>query len=37
LTRYHWFRIGNDRLFYLIDKKQAVVVIVDLQAVRRVA
>lgn len=37
LRRYHWFRIGNDRLFYLIDKKQAVVVIVDLQPVRRIA
>ncbi len=37
LTRYHWFRIGDYRLFYIIEKKQAVVVIVDLQAVRRVA
>jgi mRNA-degrading endonuclease RelE of RelBE toxin-antitoxin system len=37
LRRYHWFWIGNDRLFYLIDKKQAVVVIVDLQPVRRIA
>jgi mRNA-degrading endonuclease RelE of RelBE toxin-antitoxin system len=37
LTRYHWFRIGDYRLFYTIEKKQAVVVIVDLQAVRRVA
>jgi mRNA-degrading endonuclease RelE of RelBE toxin-antitoxin system len=43
LTRYHWFRIGDYRLFYLIDKKKAVVVIdslavvESLQLVRRAA
>jgi mRNA-degrading endonuclease RelE of RelBE toxin-antitoxin system len=37
LTRYHWFRIGDYRLFYLIDKKKAVVVIYSLQLVRRAA
>lgn len=37
LTRYHWFRIGDYRLFYLIDKKKAVVVIDSLELVRRLA
>lgn len=35
LTRYHWFRIGDYRLFYRIDKKKAVVVIESLELVRR--
>lgn len=36
LTGYHRFRIGDWRFFYLIEEKQAVVVIVALQLVRRV-
>jgi mRNA interferase RelE/StbE len=37
LTGYHQFRIGGYRLFYLIEEKKAVVVMVALQLVRRVA
>jgi len=37
LTGYHRFRIGDYRLFYLIEEKKAVVVIVALQVVRRAA
>jgi len=37
LTGYHRFRIGDWLVFYLIEEKQAVVVIVALQLVRRAA
>jgi mRNA-degrading endonuclease RelE of RelBE toxin-antitoxin system len=35
LTRYHWFMVGDYRLFYRIDKKKAVVVIESLELARR--
>lgn len=35
LTKYHWFSIGDYKLFYRIDKKKAVVVIESLELARR--
>ena len=37
LTGYYRFRIGDYRLLYLVEEKQAVVAIVALQLVRRAA